>query len=114
MNVDPEVAHKNVERDLRLRRDQYIIGVVLGMIEIKGVADTEIETQGVQLGYGPDGVERQIRSNDDIILRIGSYSDETRTSRVGDHSRAIVGIVDVVVGLGADGCSHSKSNWTQQ
>src|SRR5260370_26172330 len=84
------------------------------MIEIKGVADTEIETQGVQLGYGPDGVECQIRSNDDIILRMSCYRDETRTTRVGDHSGAIVGIVDVVVVLDANGCTHSKSNWAQQ
>src|SRR5438270_12888885 len=97
MNVDAEVAHENVERDLRLRRDQYIIGVVLGMIEIKGVADTEIETQGVQVGYGADGVERQIRSNDDMLLRTGAFSDETRPNAAGAHRRAMGGTVACAV-----------------
>src|SRR6266403_1803609 len=82
------------------------------MIEIKGVADPEVKTQGVQFGYRPDGVEGQVWSNNHVILGTGSYDDGTKRSQ--HDSSAIIGIVDVVVVLDTYGCTHSKSNWAQQ
>src|ERR1700736_5156107 len=82
------------------------------MIQIKGVADTEIKTQRVQLCYGPDGVDRQVRSNNDVILGMGAY--DSGTKRANHNSTAIIRIVDVVIVLDPNGCPHSKSNWAQQ
>src|SRR6266403_3528769 len=82
------------------------------MIQIKGVADTEIKTQGVQLGYRPDGVEGQVWSNNHVVLGTGSYDGGTKRSQ--HDSSAIIRIIDVVVVLDTNCCAHSKSNWAQE
>src|SRR6266403_5006244 len=82
------------------------------MIQIKGVADTEVKTQGVQLGYRPDGVEGQVWSNNHVVLGTGSYDGGTKRSQ--HDSSAIIRIIDVVVVLDTNCCAHSKSNWAQE
>src|SRR5438105_15399818 len=60
MKVDSEITDKNVEGDLRFRRDQNIVGIVLRMFEVEGISDSEIQSQSVKLGDRPDHVEGEV------------------------------------------------------
>src|SRR4029077_9191004 len=42
MQIDAEIADENIKRKLRLRRHQDVIGIVIGVIEVKRIADTEV------------------------------------------------------------------------
>src|SRR5215471_4895486 len=96
MDVDPEVADENIERDLRLGRDQQVIGVVFGVIEIKRIRDTEVQPQSVELGNRPDHVQSQAGRDDDVILCV--------------H----LGVIDVVVVLHPDGGADAETHRTQE
>ena len=65
------------------------------MVEVKSVADAEIEPEGVELGDRPESVHIQLRAQDDIALRCGS--DENRTRRAEEHCGAVLGEVYIVV-----------------
>src|SRR3984893_10565014 len=47
MEVDTKIANENIERDLRFRRDENAVGVGVRMIDIKSVAETDVEPQRV-------------------------------------------------------------------
>src|SRR6267378_6529866 len=70
VNVDAEITHENVEGDLRFRRDQNSVRIVVRMIEVEGISDAEIQTQSVELGDRPDHVESQIWRDDNIVLLV--------------------------------------------
>ena len=70
MKINAEVADENVEAEGGTRRDENTVCVVIRMIEVKRIAETEIEFQSVELRDWPDGVDVDLRSNDEIILRI--------------------------------------------
>ena len=112
MNVDAEIADKNVERDLRLGSYQNVISIVTCMVEIKAIADAEIEPQGVQLCDRPNGIECQIRRDDNVVLRM--RADDSRAKGTNHNGAAVVRIVDVIVVLDPDAGPDSKSNWPQE
>src|SRR5205809_7593057 len=84
------------------------------MVEIKRVTDTEIKSQSVQLSNRPDGVDRQVRCNNEVILRMRGYDSEPRAEGIGHNSAAVVRIIDVIVVLDTDACPDSEPNWTQE
>src|SRR5215470_13063089 len=66
------------------------------MVEVKGVTNANVKTQGIKLSDRPNGIEGEVRSNDDITLRV--------YFRVGD----------VIVVLDANTRAHAKSNRAEQ
>ena len=68
MEIDPEIADENVERDGRARCDEHAIGVVTRMIEVKRIAEAEIKRQSVELRDRPDRVHVDLRTEDDVFL----------------------------------------------
>ena len=112
MEVDPEITDENIERDLRFRRDEQIVCVIIRVIEIKRVADAEIQSQRVELRHRPDHVERQVRCNNDVILWLNT--DHSWSKRAEHDRAAIIGIIDVVVVLDANGRTNAHSNGAQQ
>src|SRR5689334_10413804 len=66
VQVDPEIADENVERELRAGLDKDSVRVRLGMIDVKGITDAEVETQRIELGYRPNRVNVELGSDDDI------------------------------------------------
>src|SRR4051812_29327403 len=57
VEVDPEVAYENIERQLRTRREEQTVGVVLRMLRVKRVAEADVEAQRVQLRDRPEHVQ---------------------------------------------------------
>src|SRR5438270_2186573 len=96
VEVDPEIADKNIERELRFRRDQDGVGIILRMIEIKRISDAQIEAQRVQLGDRPNRIERKIWSNNKVILLV------------------YFGIGDVVVVLESNTSADAKADRAEQ
>src|SRR5438132_13801429 len=66
VDVDAEIAYKNIEGDVRFRRDENGVRDVARMIKVKGGSDAKIKAEGVELGDCPDRVEAQARGNDKI------------------------------------------------
>ena len=66
------------------------------MIEIKGVTHAEIEPQGVELGDGPDSVDVELRTDDNVILLM----------RLGE--------VTIVVVLDSRCDAETEPNWTSE
>ena len=70
MEIDPEIAHEDVEGELRIGRKENGVGVVLRVIEVEGVADPEVEPEGVELGDRPEDVEIHLRTENEILLLV--------------------------------------------
>ena len=62
------------------------------MVDVGGIADTDIESQRIELGQRPDGVEIYLRPNDYVLLFI------------------YFGVIDVVVIFHANACADSESD----
>src|ERR1700732_2383303 len=105
MNIDSEIADEEIERDLRTWRDEQAIGVCVGVIEICGVARSNIKTQGIDLAHRPDGIQRHLRTDDHVLLGVRSQCD-VRTEWRGiwsvDYRGSIFRIIDIVVVLDPD------------
>ena len=72
---------------MRTRSEKHPIGVSAGVVKIEGIAEADVESQGVKLGDRPERVDRRLRMNDEVAFRV------------------VFGQVDVVVILDAEGCA---------
>src|SRR3954453_11672087 len=78
------------------------------MVNVSGIAEPDIQTQGVELGDRPDGVEINLWPNDHVIFLLGLEKDRTAWS-VGDRS-SILGIIDIVVVFDPDAGPDAKAD----
>ena len=72
MDIDPEISHENVERELRPGRKKNAVGVVVRVIHVERVAEADIEPEGIELGDRPERVEVHLRAENDVTLLIRS------------------------------------------
>ena len=70
MKVDPEIPDENVQGKLRARGQENAVGVLAGVIKIEGITEADIQSQGIELGDWPEGIDCYLRVNDEISLRI--------------------------------------------
>ena len=70
VEIDPKIAHINIESELRARRQQNRVSVGLRMVEIEGVTEAQIQPQSIQLRDWPERIEIEQRPDDDIALFI--------------------------------------------
>src|SRR2546430_1734594 len=70
MHIDPEVLHENIESQLRTGGDEDAVRVGVGMVQVKIIADPEIEPEGVELRHRPDRIDVELRADDDVILLV--------------------------------------------
>src|SRR5207248_1252235 len=89
VKVDPEIADENVEGELRARGEENAVCVLAGVIKIEGIAEADIQSQGIELGNWPESIDRYLWVNDEVAL--------------GPVFRKI----DVVVILEAKGCTDA-------
>src|SRR5205814_8746706 len=95
VQVDPEIAHENVEGELRPGRDQHSGGVVIRVIQVNRVADAQVELQGVELSNGPESNEINLRAQDEIAMLRGDEHDGASGCENDDGT--IIGENDVIV-----------------
>ena len=106
VQVDPEIAHENVEGELGPGRDQHSGGVVIRVIQVNRVADAQVELQGVELSNGPESIEINLRAQDEIALLRSSEHDGT--SRCENDDGTVFGEIDVVVVFDAHRGAETK------
>ena len=70
VKVDPEIPDENVQGKLRARGQENAVGVLAGVIKIEGITEADIQSQGIELGDWPEGIDCYLRVNDEISLRI--------------------------------------------
>ena len=99
VDINPEITHKNIERDLRPRVNEDAVGVVIRMVEVKGVADAKIEPESVKLGDRPEGIHIQLRTQDHVALWRGG--DQNGPRRAKEHGGSVFCEVNIVVVLDA-------------
>src|SRR5205807_5322052 len=99
VKITPEIADEDVEGKLRSGRDENGVGVVIGMVEIKRVADANIEPKRVQLRDRPEGIQVDLRAKNEILLRCGG--DEDWPGRAEENRGTVFGEINVVVVLDA-------------
>ena len=75
VEIDPEIAHENVEGKLGSRVHKDAIGIVTRVIHVEGVADPQVQLEGIELGDGPKGVDVHLRADDEIALLLSSYQN---------------------------------------
>src|SRR5438067_1063991 len=63
------------------------------------MADADIEPQGIELGDWPKRVQIDLRTKNDVFLRLGRNRD--RSGGAGENRGTVFGEVDVVVVLDA-------------
>ena len=99
VEIDPEIAHENVERQLGSRGNKYAVGIVARVIHVEGVADAQVQLQGVELRDGPKDVDVHLRTYNEITLLLSSYQNGPRGTR--DEGAGVFRQINIVVVLEA-------------
>ena len=64
MQIDPEILDENIEGELRIGRDQEVVGVCVGMVKVKGITNPKVERKRVELGDRPNRSDIELGADD--------------------------------------------------
>jgi hypothetical protein len=60
VKVNPEIADKNVESELRPRAEEQTLGIVARVVQVEGIAKADVQSQGIQLRHRPEGIDHHL------------------------------------------------------
>ena len=81
------------------RADKDAVGIVARVIYIEGIADTQIQLEGVQLGDRPKGIDGQLWVYNKIALLVSRYRNGPKRAR--NQGGGVFRQVNIVVVLKA-------------